>query len=42
MNRVFIGREVGNVERIIRKMIKMNENVWLKAKYGKGRVRTRT
>lgn len=42
MNRIFIGREVGKVEETIRKRIQMNGNVWLKVKYGEGRVYTRT
>lgn len=42
MNSISIGREVGKVDGTIWKRIQMNGNVWLKAKYGEGRVCTRT
>lgn len=42
MNRIFVGREVGKVDRTKWKRIPMNGNIWLKAKYGEGRVCTRT
>lgn len=42
MNRIFVGREVGKVDRTKWKRVPMNGNIWLKAKYGEGRVCTRT